>query len=112
MKVRASYGRTGNAEVVAGRRDIDNFPQLGLFTGDAAYNGALAGQRPSQLANPDLSWETTDQFDAGIDFGFFKDRVTGEIDYYSSKNTTGLLLNVNVPGTSQVLRHNLEMLVN
>ena len=98
LKVRASYGRTGNAEVVAGRRDIDNFPQLGLFTGDAAY-GALAGQRPSQLANPDLSWETTDQFDAGIDFGFFKDRVTGEIDYYSKK-TTGLLLNVNVPGTS------------
>lgn len=98
LKVRASYGRTGNAEVVSGRRDIDNFPQLGLFTGDAAY-GALAGQRPSQLANPDLSWETTDQFDAGIDFGFFKDRVTGEIDYYSKK-TTGLLLNVNVPGTS------------
>lgn len=98
LKVRASYGRTGNAEVVSGRRDIDNFPQLGLFTGDAAY-AALAGQRPSQLANPDLSWETTNQLDAGIDFGLFKDRVTGEIDYYS-KNTTGLLLNVNVPGTS------------
>ena len=98
LKVRASYGRTGNAEVVSGRRDIDNFPQLGLFTGDAAY-AALAGQRPSQLANPDLSWETTKQLDAGIDFGLFKDRITGEIDYYS-KNTTGLLLNVNVPGTS------------
>lgn len=98
LKVRASYGRTGNAEVVSGRRDIDNFPQLGLFTGDAAY-AALAGQRPSQLANPDLSWETTNQLDAGIDFGLFKDRITGEIDYYS-KNTTGLLLNVNVPGTS------------
>ena len=98
LKVRASYGRTGNAEVVSGRRDIDNFPQLGLFTGDAAY-AALAGQRPSPLATPDLSWETTNQLDAGIDFGLFKDRITGEIDYYS-KNTTGLLLNVNVPGTS------------
>ncbi|AEE52402.1 SusC/RagA family TonB-linked outer membrane protein [Haliscomenobacter hydrossis] len=91
LKLRASYGRTGNAE-------IGNFPQLGLFAGDAAYNGA-PGQRPSQLANPDLSWETTDQFDAGIDFGLFKDRLTGEIDFYS-KNTSGLLLNVNVPATS------------
>jgi TonB-linked SusC/RagA family outer membrane protein len=91
LKVRASYGRTGNAE-------IGNFPQLGLFAGDAAYNGA-PGQRPSQLGNPDLSWETTDQFDAGLDFGLFNDRLTGEIDFYS-KNTTGLLLNVNVPGST------------
>ena len=91
LKVRASYGRTGNAE-------IGNFPQLGLFQGDAGYNGA-PGQRPSQLGNPDLSWETTDQFDAGIDFGLFKDRLTGEIDFYS-KSTTGLLLNVNVPGST------------
>jgi len=91
LKVRASYGRTGNAE-------IGNFPQLGLFAGDAAYNGA-PGQRPSQLGNPNLSWETTDQFDAGLDFGLFNDRLTGEIDFYS-KNTTGLLLNVNVPGST------------
>lgn len=91
FKVRASYGRTGNAE-------IGNFPQLGLYTGDANY-GTEPGQRPSQLANPDLSWETTDQFDVGIDFGLFKDRLTGEIDFYN-KQTSGLLLNVNVPGTS------------
>lgn len=91
LKVRASYGRTGNAE-------IGNFPQLGLFQGDAGYDGA-PGQRPSQLGNPDLSWETTDQFDAGIDFGLFKDRITGEIDFYS-KSTTGLLLNVNIPSTT------------
>lgn len=106
LKVRASYGRTGNADPVAGRGDVDNFPQLGLFTGDAAYGG-LAGQRPSQLANQDLTWETTDQFDAGIDFGLFKDRVTGEIDVYQ-KNTSGLLLRVNIPGTtgfSQIVRN-------
>ena len=97
LKLRASYGRTGNAE-------IGDFPQLGLFTGDAGY-ATLAGQRPSQLANPDLSWETTDQMDFGLDFGLVNDRLTGEIDYYQ-KRTTGLLLNVNVPGntgfTSQV----------
>jgi TonB-linked SusC/RagA family outer membrane protein len=91
LKLRASYGRVGNAE-------IGDFPQLGLFIGDAGYAGN-AGQRPSQLANPDLKWETTDQFDIGADFGFFNNRLTGEIDYYK-KHTTGLLLDVNVPATT------------
>lgn len=91
LKLRASYGRVGNAE-------IGDFPQLGLFIGDAGYVGS-AGQRPSQLANPDLQWETTDQFDIGADFGFFDNRLTGEIDYYK-KHTTGLLLDVNVPATT------------
>ncbi len=91
LKLRASYGITGNAE-------IGNFPQMGLFTGDAGYNGE-PGQRPSQLANPDLSWETTNQVDFGLDFGFFRNRINGEIDYYAKK-TTGLLLNVNVPATT------------
>lgn len=91
LKLRASYGQVGNAE-------IGNFPQLGLFSGDAGYAGA-AGQRPSQLGNPDLKWETTAQMDVGIDFGLFDNRLTGEIDYYEKK-TSGLLLNVNVPATS------------
>ncbi len=91
LKLRASWGKTGNAE-------IGNFPQLGLFSGDAGY-AALPGQRPSQLANPTLGWETTNQFDIGIDYGILNNRINGEIDYYSKK-TTGLLLNVNVPGTT------------
>ncbi len=91
LKVRASWGVTGNAE-------IGNFPQLGLYTGDAGYAG-LPGQRPSQMGNPDLGWETTRQVDLGIDFGFLKNRINGEIDVYS-KQTTGLLLNVNVPGST------------
>ncbi len=95
LKFRASYGVTGNAE-------IGDFPQLGLAAGDASYVGS-PGQRPSQLANPDLKWETTTQTDFGIDFGFFKNRITGELDYYS-KNTTDLLLQVNVPATTGFTR--------
>lgn len=91
LKLRASYGVVGNAE-------IGNFPQLGLFSGDAGYAGA-AGQRPSQLRNDNLKWETTNQFDVGIDFGFLNNRITGEIDYYQKK-TNGLLLNVNIPSTT------------
>ncbi len=91
LKLRASYGIVGNAE-------IGNFPQLGLFSGDAGYAGA-AGQRPSQLRNDDLKWETTSQADIGLDFGILKNRITGEIDYYN-KQTNGLLLNVNIPSTT------------
>lgn len=99
LKLRTSYGRTGNAEIgTESSINVRNFPQRGLFAGDAGY-GSLPGQRPIQLANPDLSWETTDQIDVGIDFGFFNNRISGEIDYYQ-KNTSNLLLNVNVPGTS------------
>ncbi|MCU0352296.1 MAG: TonB-dependent receptor [Cytophagales bacterium] len=91
LKLRGSYGLTGNAE-------IGDFPQLGLFAGDANY-GAAPGQRPAQLANPDLRWENTAQLDLGIDFGVFNDRLTGEVAYYA-KNTRDLLLRVNVPATS------------
>jgi TonB-linked SusC/RagA family outer membrane protein len=91
LKLRASYGLTGNAE-------IGNFPQLGLFSGDANY-GPTPGQRPSQLGNPNLKWENTAQTDIGIDFGFLNNRITGEVDYYI-KQTRDLLLNVNVPATT------------
>lgn len=95
LKLRASYGLTGNSE-------IGDFPQLGLFQGDAGYVGA-PGQRAAQIANPDLKWETTTQTDIGIDFGLFNNRLNGEIDYYV-KNTKDLLLEVNVPGTTGFAR--------
>ena len=91
LKLRASHGLTGNSE-------IGNFPQLGLFQGDAGYVGA-PGQRPSQIANPDLKWENTTQTDIGLDFGLLNNRINGEIDYYVKK-TTDLLLEVNVPGST------------
>lgn len=91
LKLRMSYGLTGNAE-------ISDFAALGLFSGTASYNG-VAGQNVTQLANPNLKWESTAQFDAGLDIGFFNSRLTGSFDYYR-KNTHDLLLSVNVPGTS------------
>ncbi|MDP9078569.1 MAG: TonB-dependent receptor [Bacteroidota bacterium] len=89
LKLRASYGLTGNAE-------IGDYSSLGLFT-SAGYNG-LAGQRFTQLANPNLKWEKTAQLDLGVDFGFFNNRFSGTFDYYK-KNTRDLLLNVNIPET-------------
>ncbi|WP_247233863.1 TonB-dependent receptor [Telluribacter sp. SYSU D00476] len=94
LKLRASYGLTGNAEIGS----INNFAAYGLYTGESGYAGT-PGQSPSQIENPDLRWEQTAQTDVGIDFGFFGGRLSGEVDYYI-KNTRDLLLNVNVPGTT------------
>ncbi len=91
LKLRASYGFTGNAE-------INNYGAYGLYSAAFGYVG-VPGQRPTQLANPDLRWEKTAQTDIGLEVGFFNNRVSAEIDYYTKK-TTDLLLNVNVPGTS------------
>jgi len=90
LKFRTSYGITGNA-------GIGNFTHLGLY-GVQTYN-QQPGFVPSQIPNPDLGWESTAQVDFGLDYGFFNNRITGEIDYYIKK-TDDLLLNVPVPGTA------------
>ncbi len=90
LKLRASWGQTGNA-------GIGNFDHLGLF-GAEGYNG-VPGLQPTQIPNADLTWETTTQLDIGIDFGFFNDRLNGELDYYV-KETSDLLLDAPVPATS------------
>lgn len=90
LKLRASFGLTGNA-------GIGNFDYKGLY-GIGTYNGT-SSLYPASIANPDLTWEKTSQFDIGIDFGFFRDRINGEIDYYI-KQTTDLLLDVPVPATT------------
>jgi TonB-dependent starch-binding outer membrane protein SusC len=92
LKLRASYGITGNAA-------IPNYRYLAQYSG-ISYGGN-SGLAPTQIPNPDLSWEKTAQFDIGIDFGFFNDKLTGEIDYYN-KQTSGLLLDKPVPSTSGV----------
>jgi TonB-linked SusC/RagA family outer membrane protein len=104
LKLRASYGLTGNAE-------IGNFDHLGLY-GPTSY-GLIPGLRPTQIPNPNLNWETTVQFNIGFEFGIIRDRITGEIDYYD-KNTRDLLLNVPVPATTgfNVQRQNIGRMQN
>jgi len=54
------------------------------------------GIQRGRPANPDLKWETTDQLDIGLEFGFLNNRITGEIDYYYKK-TRDLLLARQIP---------------
>lgn len=98
LKLRASYGLTGNAQ-------IPDFASRGLFSLTDPVSAlkysyvGTPGQAPTQLANPNLKWETTAQADIGFDFGVLGNRLTGEVDYYQKK-TSDLLLNTNVPGTT------------
>ena len=84
LKLRASYGLTGNAEVgnFASRRFVSALPY--------ADQSGIAPD--ANIGNENLNWENTKQVDVGVEFGFFDSRLTGEIDVYQ-KNTTGLLLN-------------------
>ncbi|WP_163214032.1 TonB-dependent receptor [Bacteroides sp. 519] len=92
MKLRLSWGKTGNQE-------IGNFPSLSTFAkaGNAVWsNRPVTGTQPEKMPNPDLKWETTEQVNLGLDFGFFNNRITGSIDYFRKK-TTDMLLNLPVP---------------
>ena len=84
LKLRASYGETGNS-------NIGNFASRALISPGFNYLN-LGGLAFSQLANPDLKWERTAQYNAGIDVGFFTNRLYLSADVYQRK-TTDLLLN-------------------
>ncbi|MBO0929513.1 SusC/RagA family TonB-linked outer membrane protein [Fibrella aquatilis] len=97
LKLRASFGTTGNDQL-GSLFNASNFPGLGLVSPGFDYNGA-AGFAPSQLANPDLKWETNETINLGLDFGFFSNRVTGSVDVFQ-RTSKDLLLPFNLPFTS------------
>ena len=95
LKVRASWGRTGNQE-------IGNYNSISTFvrSNNIVYNDQpFSTQQPSRLPNPDLKWETTEQADIGVDFGLFNERLSGSFDIYS-KRTFDMLLQLPVPTTT------------
>lgn len=84
LRLKTSYGLTGN-------QDIDDFASRGLWSGGRNY-ADLPGIAPSQLANPNLKWETTSQFNVGLSGALLKNKISFELDYYR-KYTTDLLIN-------------------
>lgn len=101
IKFRAGYGQVGNDGVPSsvfvqtmenGNKVFYGYP-LGITTSDdnIAYGAALL-----TLANQDGKWETNEQWDAGIDFGFWNGKLSGSIDYFR-RNTLDALLYVNAP---------------
>lgn len=90
LKLRASYGVNGN-------NGIEPYKAYGLY-GTMSYSG-FVGFFPSQIENKKLSWEKNLTWNAGLDFGFLNNRITGSLDVYSRK-TADMLLDKQVPQTS------------
>lgn len=94
FKLRASWGKNGN-------ENIGNFQYVALTStnNNAIFGnpGSIAvGTKPSQLANPDLRWEESNQTDVGIDLGFLSNRITFTADWFL-KNTEGMLMRMSLP---------------
>lgn len=94
LKLRVGWGKTGNP-------GIDPYATQGLISRTSYdFDGTPAfGYGPSSIPNQDLKWETTASTNIGLDFGLFKDRITGAIEAYNTI-TTDLLLNKTLPGSS------------
>ncbi|MDP3642340.1 MAG: TonB-dependent receptor [Bacteroidota bacterium] len=91
LKLRAGWGKTANA-------GINPYSTLGALS-TVNYNfgtSGLTGFLVSTLANKSLKWESTEQSNLGLDFGFFKNRISGTIDVYNQK-TEDILLGMSLP---------------
>ena len=94
-KLRLSYGLTGNNRV----SDFPYLTQYSISTVQQGYtfnNLEQSGLIPQTLGNPNLKWETTAQWDLGLDMGFLNGRIDLTVDLYK-KVTKDLLLNANIP---------------
>jgi TonB-linked SusC/RagA family outer membrane protein len=89
LKLRSSYGSLGNDGITGYYKDR-SFYDLGY------NNGAEPGILLSSLANPEISWETITQTDVAVEFGLFKNRVRGSVEYFN-KESKDLLFNVPLP---------------
>ncbi len=91
LKLRASWGQTGNER-------IDAFMYLPQYnTSNVVMNGSLVSAvYQKKMANPDVTWETVEQTNIGLDFGFLNNTIYGELDWYS-KDTKDILLALGIP---------------
>lgn len=92
MKVRASYGRTGT-QPGQSYLSLLRFGRQGNFFYDGNFVPSFG---PVSNPNPDLAWETKDEYNFGMDFVILNNKIDGAIDYYT-RVTTGMLLPINVP---------------
>lgn len=95
LKVRAGYGVTGNSAINP-YATLGGLPPIFYPIGSSLSSGVTNN---STLANQDLTWEKTAQFNYGIDFSLFKRKVSGSLDFYTS-NTTDLLMLRQIPSVT------------
>lgn len=106
LKLRATWGQTGNQEIPSkitkasytdSKDNDDSYPINGTETTIEDYP---YGTIFTRLANPDIQWEVSTQTNLGLDFAFFKNRLSGTLDYFH-KVSTNILLEVTTPDPIQ-----------
>ncbi|WP_431242539.1 SusC/RagA family TonB-linked outer membrane protein [Flavobacterium sp. P21] len=96
LKLRAGYGETSN-QAVAPYSTLGSLASRPYNFGDTNTTGYYV----STLPNPDLGWEYSTTMNYGVDFGFFKNRLSGTFEYYVT-DTKDILLSVGLPPTAGV----------
>lgn len=92
LKLRASFGVTGNNAGV-GPYDTQALANIKYYYN---YGGTVANGFGYTMINPDLTWEKTVEFNVGLDFGLFNNRINGTINLYN-KNSSDLLMEMQTP---------------
>ncbi|MDN3671598.1 SusC/RagA family TonB-linked outer membrane protein [Flavobacterium branchiarum] len=93
LKLRASWGISGNSNIPVDAKDLKVSPQA---TVDAAGN-PITNFTYSNNGNPNLKWDKNTELNLGVDFGLFNDKVTGSFEYYNKTISNMLIANTNVP---------------
>lgn len=93
LKLRFSYGITGNNDGVGNFATIQTIGNQVSYPFGSTY---IPGFQPGTIVDKDIKWETSHEFNAGIDFGFLNNRINGSIDFYN-KESKDLLYNVSLP---------------
>lgn len=100
LKIRAGLGTVGNAAGIGAYSTLGPLLTQYYTFGSSVQPGYIASDPsasdPPSLANIELSWEHTTQYNLGFDFGFLKNRISGSLDMYTSK-TPKLLLRQRIP---------------
>ncbi|UBM57752.1 TonB-dependent receptor [Marinilongibacter aquaticus] len=95
MKIRASWGRTGNSEGIDPLQSRSFYGQNGTYY-DGETGTFLPAYQITSNPNPDLKWEVNENYGIGVDFSIMKGKLSGSLDYYT-RQTKDLLYTVNAP---------------
>ncbi len=98
FKLRSSYGEVGNDQGIG----FYAYQTLFEYNNNAGLPGVVFGTQ----ADPNITWESNNQFDVGLDFAFFNRRIKGSVEWFK-RETDGLLFSVPVPMSAGVPNNNI-----
>jgi len=103
LKLRAGVGSTGQQDFSNSYVYLPVYVSSNPQTGYVFGNSPIITYRPSAY-NENLKWETTTAYNIGLDYGFYDNRISGSVDFYT-KNTSGLLNDIYIPSGANLSNH-------